>query len=368
MGRVVAIEEDGEDERVYCCTVPETHKVAVGIGVITGQCAEQALPPYGTCLLGSVNMVKLLEPIHDANGPALAVEHGKQVVRYGINFDLLDSAVDAAVRAFNAVIDRTTFPLEQQRQEALAKRRMGVGVTGMANALEVMGLPYASPAYLTMQDTVLERLNTQAYRTSLALAREAGPFPLWDAEQYCAGEFFRTRLPEDLQHDIKIDGLRNGLLTSIAPTGTISMAADNVSGGIEPVFQLRGRRPIFTPSGQREFDVADYAVEFYGVEGRPSDQVSGEEHIDTLCRAAHWIDNSISKTVNVAGQVGGEGPGVTFQAFKELCLRAWNGGAKSVSMFNLNGKRAGLMVPAPVAVDGAACFIDPITGERACAD
>jgi ribonucleoside-diphosphate reductase alpha chain len=330
-------------------------------------CSEQFLPPWGCCLLGSINMVKLVQPVHESNGIQIAAQSGKQVVRYEIDLERLDDAVDASVRAYDAVIDRTLYPLEQQKQEEMAKRRMGVGVTGLANALEICGQPYGSPGYLDMQDTILQRLLNRSYRTSMELAKEKSTFPLWDADRYCAGEFFKTRLDENLQDEIRRYGLRNGLLTSIAPTGTISQGADYVSSGLEPVLMLEGDRTVITPQGPRAFHFRDYAKEFYGVTGKTADQVTAEEHVDVLCRAQRYVDNAISKTVNVNGQIKGEGPGVPFSAFKQLYLRAWEGGAKSCATYNLNGKRGSIFSAAPKAEpEGAACFYDPETGTKAC--
>lgn len=334
----------------------------------TNPCAEQPLPPDGACLLGSVNVLKLLVPAHEGNGIELAARDGKQVVRYELDFDLLREAVDAAVRAFDNVIDRTNYPLPAQKAEALAKRRMGVGVTGVANALEVMGLPYASEIYLSMQDRLLAQVNSQAYRTSCELAKAKGPFPLFDATRYTEGEFYKM-LPGDVQDAIFRTGLRNGLLTSIAPTGTISMAADNISSGIEPVFNHRYTRPIYTPDGgQREFEFIDAAFNQYGVRGRSADQVTPQEHVAVLCRAQRFVDSSISKTCNVSGQVGGEGPGTTYEEFKKLYLLAWEGGAKGCTTFNINGKRGGLLKSqeADDPGTGAACTYDPGTGVRSC--
>jgi len=177
----------------------------------TNPCAEQPLPPNGACLLGSVNVFKLLVPDH--NG---VVGDGRQAVTYTIDMELLRESVTAMVNAFDMVIDKTIYPLEAQAREARAKRRMGIGVTGMANALEVMGYSYGTAGYCVMQETILEAINTQAYLTSMELAKVKGPFPLWDADLYSQGEFFKTRLPGDLQEMIKANGLRNGLLTSIA--------------------------------------------------------------------------------------------------------------------------------------------------------
>lgn len=333
----------------------------------TNPCAEQPLPPNGACLLGSINIVKLLQPAHEANGLMLAAQGGKQQVRYEIDWDMLRDAVDASVRAFDNVIDRTTYPLESQRLEALAKRRMGVGVTGMANALEVIGHPYASAEYLNMQGLILNEILRQSYLTSCELAEESGVFPLWDAGKYCEGEFFNSSLDNELKTMIRKHGLRNGLLTSIAPTGTISLAADNISSGIEPVFAHRIERDILTPKGKQTFEIIDAAFNHYGVKGRTSAEVSAEEHIDVLCNAQRFVDSSISKTCNVTGQVGGEGPGVPYSDFKKLYLRAWEGGAKGCTAFNSNGKRMGILQAVKEADDpGAACFVDLATGQRSC--
>jgi ribonucleoside-diphosphate reductase alpha chain len=334
----------------------------------TNPCGEQPLPPNGACLLGSVNMMKLLQPAHEVEGLKLAAQDGRQKVRYEVDYSLLDAAVDAMVRAFDNVIDRTTYPLEAQRAEAVAKRRMGVGVTGMANALETMGLPYATPDYLRMQEHIMQRITEQAYATSCALAQTKGPFPLWDKDEYCKGEFFKS-LPEGLRRLIESNGLRNGLLTSIAPTGTISLAADNVSSGIEPVYQHRALRDIITPEGKREFEVVDAAFNQYGTVGRLAEDVGPLEHVAVLCSAQKWVDSSISKTINVKGQVGGEGPGTTFSEFKDVYLKAYEGGAKGVTTFNSSGKRMGILRPADVQEstgEGAACVFDPSTGLRSC--
>ena len=361
-GRVVKVEYDGIDETVYCCTVPGSHSVSLGIGVVTGQCAEQPLPPNGACLLGSVNLLKLLVPRRVGK----LAEVGTQ--QYDIDYDLLRDAVDVMVRAFDNVIDRTVYPLAEQAEEAQAKRRMGVGVTAMANALETMGMPYGSTGYLVEQDRILCTVAFQAYRTSLELARQKGPFPLWDSDKYCEGPFFKT-LPDDLQVLVRRHGLRNGLLTSIAPTGTISLAADNVSSGIEPVFLERYNRIIKTPEGDREFEITDAAFNQYGTKARQAQEISPREHVDVLCHAQRYVDSSISKTINITGQVGGEGPGTTYREFQDVYMDCYKGGAKGCATFNSNGKRAGILRPADTAEEigaGAACVFDPATGTKEC--
>lgn len=328
----------------------------------TNPCAEQPLPPNGACLLGSVNVLKLLVPQRTGS----LAEVGSR--KYDIDYDLLAEAVGAMVRAFDNVIDRTTYPLDEQMKEAKAKRRMGIGVTAVANALETMGKPYGSPSYLAEQSRILHTVMMASYRASLALAQEKGPFQLWDAERYCAGEFYKE-LPDDLQVMIRRHGLRNGLLTSIAPTGTISLTADNVSSGIEPVFQERYNRIIKTPDGEREFEIIDAGFNQYGTKPKPAHEVTPAEHVSVLCEAQRYVDSSISKTINVAGQVGGEGPGTTFSEFRDVYMECFKRGAKGCTTFNSNGKRAGILRPADVNDDigtGVACVFDPATGIKEC--
>src|SRR6202158_1166962 len=242
----------------------------------TNPCAEQPLPPDGACLLGSLNIVRVLTPSRLGNVVELARPEGygvsidQRIVdpkssKYDIDWELLDDITDTAVRCFDNVPERTVFPLEAQKQEAISKRRMGVGVTGMANALEVLGHRYGSKGYIALHDRVLERIAFQAYRTSIDLAREKGSFPLFDVEKYLKGWFVNNALDDEIRAGIAKHGLRNGLLLSIAPTGTISMAADNVSSGIEPPYAIHGKYTINMPSGQKDFDTIDHAYEFFNV-------------------------------------------------------------------------------------------------------
>lgn len=349
----------------------------------TNPCAEQPLPPWGACLLGSVNIVKLLTPARTGNDTAYCEADGygssvlpfrERVVdarasRWDIDYELLDDLVDCAVRVFDNVPERTTFPLEQQRKEALDKRRMGVGVTGMANAIEIIGHKYGSPDYIAAQDRILERIAHQAYRTSVELAKEKGPFPLFDAAKYLEGWFAKTVLTDEIRHGIEAHGLRNGLLLSIAPTGTISMAADNLSSGIEPPYAIRAQYDIEMPSGKVTFDTTDHAFEFFGVTCRTADETTAEQHVDVLCAAQKFVDSSISKTCNVTGQVAGAGPGVSFADFKQLYSRAYAGGAKGCTTFNRNGKLLGVRRNLDAEADtegGAACTFDEL-GRKTCA-
>lgn len=339
-------------------------------------CAEQPLPPSGACLLASQNLVKFIQT-ESTKKPHLISDSGKPVKSYSFDFDMLDESVDATVRACDAVIDISYFPLPEQKEEALAKRRMGIGVTGMANVGEILGFSYGDENYLELQSKILQRILFQAYRSSIELAKEKGSFPLFDADKYLEGEFISKTLPDDIKDGIRKCGLRNGLLTSIAPTGTISLVADNVSSGIEPVFFHEGKRDIITPEGKKEFEVVDFAHNFYNVKGRTANEVTAQEHIKVLCEAQQFVDSSISKTCNVYGQIGGKGEGVNYNDFKELYMTAYKGGAKSCTTYNINGKRSSIFRTEEVKKSkktkkivnsSDVCTYDPITGTRSCAE
>ena len=307
----------------------------------TNPCAEQPLPPYGACLLGSLNIVKYVEPITFGYD--------------GFNTDLLRNDAAIAVRAFDNVIDRTYYPLEKQKLEAQSKRRMGVGVTGIANALSIMGFDYGTPAYIEAQSNILRTIRDACYEESIRLAQVKGPFEKFD-DRYLEGRFIAT-LPDHIREGIAKHGIRNSHLLSIAPTGTISICADNVSSGIEPPFAHEVNRKIIEPRGEVTVGLKDYAFHSHGIKGLTAHDVSPEDHIDVLCATQRYVDSSVSKTCNVSG--------LTFDEFKDLYMRAYVGGAKGCSTFNADGKREGIMEAAPEFVPEA-CFIDPETGVRTC--
>ncbi len=322
----------------------------------TNPCGEQPLPPHGACLLLSHNMVMYLVPTH----------HKKK--GYEIDFDKLKRHVDVSVRACDNVFEHTVFPLEQQRKEAFDKRRMGVGVTGMANALEMCGYRYGSPAYIEAQSHILEVIRDTAYRTSIDMAKKKGPFPLFDADKWLASGFAQT-LPEDIRHGIKKHGLRNGLLLSIAPTGTISWTADNVSSGIEAPLTIEGEREVFMNEGKRTVPFNDWAFEEHGIRCKTALECTPDEHINVLCAAQRYVDSSISKTTNVRGakKTPTEEGHMSYKDFKELYMKAYKGGAKGCSTFNINGKRAGIIREAVSQgeADNDSCYITP-DGEKVC--
>lgn len=388
--KVVSIKSDGFED-VYNITVDEFHNYIVitknnylskkGVnlkssGIALCNCGEQPLPAHGACLLASQNLVKFIQT-ESTKKPHLISDSGKPVKSYSFDFDMLDESVDATVRACDAVIDISYFPLSEQKEEALAKRRMGIGVTGMANVGEILRFSYGDENYLELQSKILQRILFQAYRSSVELAKEKGSFPLFDADKYLEGEFISKTLPDDIKDGIRKYGLRNGLLTSIAPTGTISLVADNVSSGIEPVFFHEGKRDIITPEGKKEFEVVDFAHNFYNVKGRTANEVTAQEHIKVLCEAQQFVDSSISKTCNVYGQIGGKGEGVNYSDFKELYMTAYKGGAKSCTTYNINGKRSSIFrteevkkskKTKKVVNSSDVCIYDPLTGTRSCAE
>jgi ribonucleoside-diphosphate reductase alpha chain len=235
---------------------------------------------------------------------------------------------------------------------------MGLGVTGVANALEALGMPYGSEEFLTYLNSLLRDFTNAIYKASAELAREKGPFPLYSAKEYLGGKFFQ-QLDKDVREYIETWGIRNSHLTSIAPTGTISLVADNISSGIEPVFSYGFDRTIQTYEGPRVERVDDYGVRVFGVRGKTADECSVDDHLNVLLVASRWMDSAVSKTCNV-------GSSVSFEDFKDVYWKAWEGGAKGCTTFRAAGKRAGILVAAPEEGEGAACYIDPETGKKTC--
>tara|TARA_Y100000593_G_C4276502_1_gene320354 strand:- start:718 stop:1527 length:810 start_codon:yes stop_codon:yes gene_type:complete len=265
--------------------------------------------------------------------------------------------IEHVVRAMDNVIDNTTYPLKKQEEEAKAKRRMGLGVTGLANCAEMLGYPYASDEFISFQSDVLKRLRTEAYKASAKLASEKGAFPLFDKSKYLNGKFIKT-LPNTVVDDIARWGIRNSHLTSIAPTGTISLSADNVSSGIEPPFSHFYDRTLRTFDGDQIERVEDYAYA-QGVKGLTADEISAKDHLKVLLTAQKYVDSACSKTCNV-------GDSVTFDEFKDLYIDAWKGKAKGLTTFRSAGKRFGVLNKVEEEPKAEACYIDPETGTKEC--
>lgn len=324
----------------------------------TNPCGEQPLPPYGACLLGSFNLTKYIDNDN------------------GLFFDYknLKTDIPAVVRAMDNVIDRTVYPLPAQRLEAQNKRRMGLGVTGVANAGEALGMPYGSTEFVNWLEEVMGIIRDGCYRSSIDLALEKGAFPLFQAEKYLESGFAKS-LPEDIRRSIFNSGIRNSHLLSVAPTGTISLSADNVSSGIEPVFSLYYDRTIQTFEGPTVQRVEDYGYRVFGTKGKTADSLSVFDHVKVLNAASKYVDSACSKTCNVGDEV-------TWDQFKQVYMEAYLGGASGCTTFRASGKRYGILTASAVEdiaeaptkeedkdfVDegGGACYFDPSTGLRKC--
>ena len=309
----------------------------------TNPCGEQPLPPFGACLLGSFNMVKYLR------------WNDYDVV---FNYDQFEKDIVVIIRAMDNIIDQAIYPLPEQEAEAKNKRRMGIGITGLANALETMGQPYGSKLFIITEAKILEILRDFSYGTSVELSKEKGAFPLFSADKYCDSPFIQ-RLPLALIESIKEHGIRNSHLTSIAPTGTISLTADNISSGIEPVFSYTTERTIIGDNGPEIHVLEDYAYAKYGVKGEQADTVPAADHLKVALVAQEYMDSAVSKTCNV-------GDDVTWDEFKNLYTDAWKGGAKGLTTFRASGKRYGILNKVEESDDGSACYINPETGTRTC--
>ena len=290
----------------------------------TNPCGEQPLPPYGACLLGSINLARLV--VDPFEGTAQLDE------------DLLKSLVATAVRMMDNTVDASKFPLEAQAREAENKRRIGLGVTGLADALLMVGVRYGSKEAAELTEKWLHQVARASYLASVDLAKEKGPFPLFDAGPYLASGTM-VGMDADVRDAIKAHGIRNALLTSIAPTGTISLYAGNVSSGIEPVFAYSYTRKVLQKDGSRtEEEVTDYAVQMwrdkFGDKELPDYFVNAQtllpaDHVRMQAAAQKWIDSSISKTINCPEDID-------FGTFKNVYLEAYESGCKGCTTYRPN--------------------------------
>ena len=290
----------------------------------TNPCGEQPLPPYGACLLGSINMATLVTDAFEDQAE--------------LNLKALDDLVRLAVRMMDNVVDASRFPLPQQAEEARAKRRIGLGVTGLADALLMLGLRYGSEAAAIQTELWMKAIARAAYLGSVALAREKGAFPLFDAEKYLESGTM-LQMDDDVRDAIRAHGIRNALLTSIAPTGTISLYAGNVSSGIEPVFAYAYTRKVLQKDGSRtEEEVVDYAVRLWreknGAAPLPDYFVNAQtlpalDHVRMQAAAQKWVDSSISKTINCPEDI-------SFEDFSGVYMAAWDQGCKGCTTYRPN--------------------------------
>ena len=326
--KVVSVERMSHTADVYCGTVEETHKFFLSCergAVLVSNCGEQPLPPYGACLLGSLNLTKfVVDPFGEC--PRIDSVELKRVVAL-------------AVRMMDNVNDVSNFPLEAQAKESAAKRRIGLGVTGLADMLVMCGLTYGTDEAGAFANQLMHDITTAAYETSVELAKEKGAFPAFDAEQFLADGTFASRLPTRLRAKIKEHGIRNSHLTSIAPTGTISLYAGNVSSGIEPIFALSYDRKVLQPDGTKTTQtVEDYAVAAWmengGLEELPhyfvtAQDLPPEAHLVMQAALQPWIDSSISKTINLPEDI-------SFEDFKSVYQQAYDLGCKGCTTYRPN--------------------------------
>jgi ribonucleoside-diphosphate reductase alpha chain len=298
----------------------------------TNPCGEQPLPPYGACLLGSINLAKLVRNPFSAEARLDEAE--------------LARLTRIALRLLDNVIDISRFPLPEQRAEAQTKRRIGLGVTGLADALIFCRARYGAAESLALIDRWLNVLSHAAYEASAEIAKEKGPFPLFDRNAYLAAPHVAA-LPQPIRDAIAACGIRNALLTSIAPTGTISLLADNVSSGVEPVFSYSYTRRVLMPDGtSREEAVTDYAWRtfraMFGEDAALPDYfvtaqtLSPGDHLAVQATAQKHIDSSISKTINLPSTI-------SFEDFQDVYVKAYETGCKGCTTYRPNEVRGAVL-------------------------
>lgn len=312
----------------------------------TNPCGEQPLPAYGCCNLGPLNLTRfVLDPFAQMKGR-----------KPSFDWEGLAKRTRTQVRFLDDVLDVTLWPLQHQYDESRAKRRIGVGFTGLGDTLVMLGLRYNSQEGRDFAVRIARLMRDEAYRASVELARERGAFELFDAGRYLEAGTFASRLPDDIKDAIRQDGIRNSHLLSIAPTGTVSLAfADNASNGIEPAFSWTyTRMKVMADGGRESFDVEDYAYRLYRELGgdvkNPPDyfvsalEMSARDHLDMMAAVQPYVDTSISKTVNVPADY-------PFEAFESLYFDAWKNGLKGLATYRPNETLGAVLSVSPPQVD-----------------
>lgn len=306
----------------------------------TNPCGEIPLPPWGGCDLGSINLTAFISDPFDEKAD--------------VDRESLTLAVHDAVRLLDNAIDLSHYPLPQQREQMQATRRIGLGITGLADAFMMLGIRYGDEASFSLASDIMQAIRDAAYRASIELAREKGAFPAFDASAYMASPFIE-RLPEEIREDIASYGIRNSHLLAIAPAGTISLLAGNLSSGLEPVFETRYRRRVRIDGEWQEFDVEDYGCRRWrelGMPGEPPSRIAAQElspdlHLKMQASLQPFVDSAISKTVNIPASM-------PYEEYRGLYEEAWRLGLKGCTTFRPNPVTGSVLD----MIDSGCCRID----------